>query len=271
MRGKSHTIGGTQHRVWCWNNTPGVPIVALHGFTGTGRDFAPLAERLDRPFFAPDLLGHGQTDAPEQAAPYAMQTVVAGLEVLLRTTLPEGPFVLMGYSMGGRTALHLAPRVMNRLAGLILIGTHPGLRGVTERLQRAQADHALAERIESRGIAWFQPYWAAMPIIATQENIEGGAQEKMRSYRAKNQPHGLANSLRGMGLGAMAPTWDRLTRLTVPTTVIVGEDDTRYRPLGAALARALPAARLEIIGGAGHCAHLEQPTSVIPWVETGAG
>ena len=39
-------------------------MVALHGFTGSGADFDPLAARLEIPVFAPDLLGHGGAPDP---------------------------------------------------------------------------------------------------------------------------------------------------------------------------------------------------------------
>jgi pimeloyl-ACP methyl ester carboxylesterase len=73
-------------------------------------------------------------------------------------------------------------------------------------------------------------------------------------------PRGIAGALRGMGKRP-----DRradLARISVPTLVLVGEEDLVTPPADAkALAAAIPNARLEIIAGAGHMAPYENPAA----------
>ena len=56
----------------------------------------------------------------------------------------------------------------------------------------------------------------------------------------------------------MEPLWDRLAGLAVPTVVVAGERDAKFRALGERLAATLPDATLRIAPGAGHAAHLER-------------
>ncbi len=259
MRGEFIDARELSHRVWIGETaSEQVPIVALHGFTGTGRDFAPLSRRLDHPFIAPDLIGHGQTDAPMHLQPYRMAEAVAQLEAIVHALIPNKRFILLGYSMGGRTAMHLAPRVADQLAGLVLIGAHPGLTDLEEQRQRRCDDEALAEQIETNGIEWFQAQWAKRPIIATQAQIPPEDRRQMQLYRSCNRSHGLANSLRGMGLGAMPPAWPLLPRIEAPTRFVAGQLDARYAHLGRSVIDTLPRAEMCTVEGAGHCAHLEK-------------
>ena len=60
----------------------------------------------------------------------------------------------------------------------------------------------------------------------------------------------------------MAPLWDRLGELTMPTTVLVGERDAKFVALGQRLAGALPEAELVVVAGAGHGLPRETPEAV---------
>lgn len=234
------------------------PLVALHGFTGSGEDFAPVAPRLGRACLAPDLPGHGGADAPTSPAAYAMERVTAGLADLLDREGLRRP-VLLGYSMGGRTALSFAARFPERVRALVLIGASPGLADPAEREARRRADQALADRIEVEGVAAFADHWASIPLIATQARVPEPYRREMRRRRLANRARGLAGSLRGMGAGAMPPLWQALPSLNTPALLLTGAEDPKYRAIAARMLALLPDARHEELPGAGHCAHLERP------------
>lgn len=244
-----------------WDSaSEGNPVLGLHGFSGCGDDFMPMVSGLGRSFIAPDLVGHGATDAPDDLESYRMDSVVEQLEAVIDATMPER-FVLLGYSMGGRVALHLAPRIADRLEALILVGTHPGLEDERWRGHRLTGDDELAEKIIDKGIEWFQAYWAENPIIASQARVPEPAGSAMREARSRNRPHGLARSLRGMGLGVMNPTQDKLETLDVPTLLMVGDEDEKYAEQALMMSELMPNAQVSRIPGAGHCAHLERPAA----------
>ena len=60
----------------------------------------------------------------------------------------------------------------------------------------------------------------------------------------------------------MTPLWDRLGELAMPVTLVAGERDAKFREIAERMAAALPAARLEVVPGAGHAVQLERPEAV---------
>ena len=222
-------------------------VVALHGFAGTGRSWDAVAGDL----VAPDLPGHGEA----AGAPVSFDGCV---EAVLRRA-PDR-FVLAGYSMGGRIALHVALAAPQRVARLLLISTTAGIEDAAERVARRGADDTLADEIEAGTIEAFADRWMALPLFA------GDPPEARRRWREdilRNEPGGLAASLRGVGTGAMDSLWDRLSELTMPATILAGERDAKFRALGERLAAALPAAEpLVVVPGAGHGLPREAPQAV---------
>lgn len=201
-------------------------LVLLHGFTQTGRSWDPVVTALGERYraLAPDLRGHGSA---RDRRPVSFAAIADDVLDLAPPT-----FALAGYSMGGRIALDLALRgggaAQPRITRLTLIGASPGLADPGERAARRAADDALADEIERRGVAAFARRWAAQPLFADQPPAVAQAAHR---ERLRNDPHGLAASLRGVGTGAMEPLWDRLHELTVPVTLIVGERDAKFRAL----------------------------------------
>src|SRR5215207_6685506 len=106
----------------------GRPLLLLHGFTGSAATWAPLIGALPLHFhmIAPDLIGHGRSDSPPDAERYRMERCVADLLALLDALGVERTDVL-GYSMGGRVALHLAAAAPGRFRSLILESSSPGI------------------------------------------------------------------------------------------------------------------------------------------------
>ena len=228
-----------------WGREEGA-LIALHGFTGGGLDFEALAARLSVGVIAPDLPGH------MGAPPAAMAEAVAQLRPLVSGR------VLLGYSMGGRTALQVA--CAEPVKALVLIGATPGIADPIQRAARRAADENLAARIEAIGLEAFLAEWSRKPIIATQDRIDPRWRLPMLARKHQHQTSGLAGSLRGMGTGAMVPVWDRLP--AVPTLLIVGGEDGKFIAIAESMAARMARAEVVRIPGAGHCAHLEDPERV---------
>lgn len=228
-------------------------IVLLHGFTQTGASWDPVRSRLGERYrvLAPDLPGHGPDGT---AAPVDLNATVASV-------LGGAParFVLGGYSMGGRVALHAALAAPGRVERLVLVGATAGIEDAGARAERQAADEGLAERIEGMAIEAFAAEWARTPVLAGQPpDVLAAAQ----ADRLRSRPAGLAAALRGLGQGACPPVWHRLGKLELPVVLVVGERDERYRAIAARLESALPDAVTVTVPGAGHAVHLEAPAAV---------
>jgi 2-succinyl-6-hydroxy-2,4-cyclohexadiene-1-carboxylate synthase len=228
-------------------------LILLHGFTQTGRSWQPVRQALAARYraLAPDLPGHGDFSARRPAS-------FAACDAYLRA-LAGDPITLAGYSMGGRIALHAALALAGRVERLVLIGASPGLAGAAERSARATADAALADRIETIGLAEFVREWSAQPLFA---GMPRGIAELALADRMRNTAAGLAAALRGLGTGAMPPLWDRLVELELPVELVVGERDQKFRAIAVQMQATLPDARLHVVPGAGHAVQLEAPEAV---------
>ena len=144
----------------------------MHGFGGDKSTWADLRAGLDSEYrvIAVDILGHGASDKPSQVPAYDMARVSRDIVSLLNA-LRIPACHLLGYSMGGRLALHLAVDYPARFRSLILESASPGLADDGERELRRRQDESLAERIETMGIAWFADYWEKLPLWTSQLNL----------------------------------------------------------------------------------------------------
>lgn len=248
-------------------------LVLLHGFTGSTESWAahcPVFASYYRTIVV-DLLGHGQTEAPTDPTRYTIEQSASDLAGLL-TTIAPGPINLLGYSMGGRLALYFAIHYPYLVQRLILESASPGLPDVTTQQERVRSDEQLAADIETQGMAAFVERWEALPLFATQQTLPAATQSTLHEQRLRNRPHGLANSLRGMGTGAQLSLWEQLPGLSVPTLLLAGALDQKFKVIAEQMATYLPKATVAIIPDAGHTIHLEQPkafqTAVINFLQT---
>jgi len=253
-------VEGVRLRAVVEGPATGRPVLVLHGFTGSAESMQGVASPLatDARVARLELLGHGESEAPEDVAPYTMDAVARQVVQAGAALGFERPH-LVGYSMGGRTALATAVAYPDHFASVTLIGATAGIADEAERAARITADEALADRIEHEGLETFVDLWMALPIFASQSRLGPAFLARARAERLRQRPKGLANSLRGMGAGAQAPVWDGLGRLTAPVLLVVGGEDAKFRAIAEILSASLPDARIEIIEGVGHAAHLEDP------------
>jgi pimeloyl-ACP methyl ester carboxylesterase len=237
----------------------GRPFLLVHGFTGAKEDFADqVAHLAERGWHVvvPDLPGHGASHPPD--AVYGLDPFAE--EVLaLADDLGWDRFVLLGHSMGGVVAQHVAMHSPERLRALVLLDTTP---------DRVAVDEALVE------LACSVVDEGGMPaLLEAQRAIGGGPLETAPGRRLREERPGWQD-VQEAKLLACAPAMyvamaralvgaaDRaaaLGRLRVPTLVLVGEHDQSFLEPSRSLAATIPGARFEIIPDAGHSPQVETP------------
>jgi len=235
-------------------------IVALHGFTGESADFDLIRGHLpaSRAFHAPDLPGHGSLRHLRALRDYSIEAHLTLITEAATTT----QVTLVGYSLGGRLALHWALAHPERVARLILIGASPGLATAAEREERRLGDATLADFIRTRGLDAFFKYWHNQTFFQPLLRLPEERLRPILERRHRNDPEGLALSLDNIGTGSLPSLWPRLRELRCPVDLVTGEHDVKFTRLAHEMGAHLPKARISVIEDAGHAVHLERPGDV---------
>lgn len=226
-------------------------LIFLHGFTQTHHHWHPCAFRIGAALGDPmlaflDLPGHGLSGSD--------RTTIDDAAGPLADLAGRGTYV--GYSMGGRFAIHAAIARPDAVERLVLIGATPGIEHADARDERRHLDEERADRVQQIGVSAFIDEWVSQPLFGSFPRQQAGIAARLR-----NTVDGLAWSLRTAGTGVQRSLWDELPTVTVPVLVLAGELDTKFAEIGRRMAEVLPHGTFGTIPDAGHAAHGEQPAA----------
>ncbi len=244
---------------------PGKPTVLfIHGFSGSSADWADIISGLDYNFSyaAIDLIGHGESSSPPEVKFYKIDSIIEQIKTVIKK-LNIDRTILAGYSMGGRAAISFASKYPDIVNGLILESSTAGLREESEREKRIQNDEEIADKINTEGIQQFVDFWMSLPIFNSQKVLPVEKLDEIKKQKLKNNPIGLANSLRGFSTGRMPQLWNQLKNFDFPITLITGELDEKYCAINRKMLNLLPNAEFHVVEGTGHNIHLEKPSEFL--------
>jgi 3-oxoadipate enol-lactonase len=242
----------------------GRPLLLVHGFTGAREDFHDHVDAFAAAGWhvvVPDLPGHGDSHPEDVVHGF---DAYAGIVLALADDLGWDRFALLGHSMGGVVAQHVALVAPHRLTALVLMDTSPDRFEVDAGLVDAACDI-----VSTHGMA---------ALLAVQKEIgsplETDAARRVRMERPgweQKQDSKLLRAAPSMyvamsrALIAAPSRSEQLAQLVTPTLVIVGEQDAPLLDASARLAAAIPGARFVRIPDAGHSPQVEAPER---WFET---
>lgn len=238
-------------------------VMLVHGFTADRGEVAevlgPLAE-AGWHGVAPDLRGHGLSDHPTEAVAYSFE-IMAGDVVRLADHLGWKRFALVGHSMGGAVAQHVALGHPERVTGLVLASTfHGPVKGVSMELVELGS-----WVVRESGMAGLARAMAARRADNAETVAAFERMQEARPGHAEESAQRLESTSPDMWL-SMAPQFvtqddrlDRLRTLDVPTAVVVGELDATMLDDCRRIAEAIPGASLTVVPDAGHVPQLENP------------
>lgn len=239
-----------------WREAGEGPRVAvlLHGLGGSRIAWGPNlpvlaeAERV----VAWDAPGYGES-APVEVQSFAGYADRAA--ALIHRVSPDAPVDLVGTSFGGMIAQYMTHAHPELVRSLTLICTSPAFG-----LDGTDPDEWRNNRL--KGLETFGTVAAAAPVILSSlagpeaQHVVPEACEAM----ARIPMAGMLTSL------SILPSHDSraiLTEITVPTLVLIGEDDDETPPsYSKAIVDLMPNATLVTIPGAGHLLNLEAPDAV---------
>jgi 2-succinyl-6-hydroxy-2,4-cyclohexadiene-1-carboxylate synthase len=217
-------------------------LVGLHGFGNTPRifdafhkgliDHAPTVQ-----FFAPDLY-KDPLFAPISDFELWVEQFVAYLKLQV-----SEPVWLIGYSMGGRLALHALMKHPELFFGGILLSASPGCRTPNERSQRQLFDQEWSERFRSDPWDDVQKKWSELPVF------QGTSPLKLRQDVDRES---LAQSLLRWSQSRHLFSVAELGQLKRPTSWLSGRRDSKYVELHQKLMGEVPNAMVRVCESAGH-------------------
>jgi len=232
-------------------------LTLVHGFLGEPAMWQDVLDHVIAPARLLQLPGHGR-DAAEHAELPLSGAFERAVDELVRPLAP-GPSVLCGYSMGARLAMGMACRHAERFCGLVLVAGHPGLTSKPLREERQAWEEEQALRLRRDGLVAFSDAWGRLPMFSSQASVPPGRIARQRASRRRHTEEGIAWAIRALGLAAM-PDWrEMLGALRLPTWLVVGQHDLKYRGMAEELATGLYDARVVVVPDVGHNVALEAP------------
>jgi 3-oxoadipate enol-lactonase len=227
-------------------------VLLLHAFPLSSAMWQPLAKALSGRFrvIAPDYRGLGQS-RPAPAA-ITMASAVDDVRTLLRS-LGVRRVLVAGLSMGGYVAFELYRRAPELVRALALCDT----RATPDTVQARDSRETFARNALEKGLSWVADDFTPRLL---RPSPDPAVVARVREIIAGGTPEGVAAAQRGMALRAdSVPT---LSRIGVPTLVVVGAEDQLTPPADAiAMQSGIRGARLAVIPGAGHLPVLESPAA----------
>lgn len=172
----------------------------------------------------------------------------------------EKPHLLLGYSMGGRLAMHALLQNPRNWSGAVFVSAHPGLSSKEERDSRASTDEKWAERWRSEKWSDVWGAWKAQPVFNTT------TQPAIFTERTEKEfDRGLlAEGMMAWSLSKQDDLLERLFKIRKPVLWLAGDEDTKFKTIHIDISRR--AARegrtlhkFEVIEGAGHRLPWDQP------------
>ncbi len=232
-------------------NNP-IVLVMLHGWGHTHETFANLIPGLADHFsvLLPDLPGFGESANPTPSAAgkaWNSNEYTLWLEDLIQQIIPNRPYLLLGHSFGGKIAVIATTKNTELQQGLILIDSAGLPLPLTRKEQLVQTISKLIPRkIKDVYKHQLTPEILRKVGVATDyQNANSAQQAILREIVREN----------------IEP---QLKRITLPTTIIWGEQDTTT-PLSAGkqFATLIANSKLCIITAAGHCPFHDQPRETL--------
>lgn len=260
---KFYSNKATYHAMIHQNRRDLPNLIFFHGFMGSGKVFEPLIQLLLNSCnpITIDLIGHGETKTKPNPDRFTAELQVKDVLSILDRFQLKNLFVY-GYSMGGRLAQHLYISDPSRFSGLILESTNCGITDDDERRDRKNVDEERAKDIETDFSA-FVDRWIKLPLFKSPDGVADFDYESI--IRSQN-PQLMAASLRGFGSGVMPPVCDQLRNIQAPLGLLAGKADQKYVDMMREMAQLCSASELQIIDGAGHRVHVDQPEQTAKFI-----
>jgi pimeloyl-ACP methyl ester carboxylesterase len=237
----------------------GAALLFIHEFAGDHRSWEPQVRHFSAAFRCVryPARGYPPSDVPSDPAAYSQHRAVADALAVLDGLGIERAHVV-GLSMGGFTALHLALSHPDRVVSAVVAGCGYGAQPDRQEAFRAEC-HAIAAAFEADGAASVSSWYAAGPARVQFQHKNPRGWAEFAAALGGHDSLGAALTMRGVQAGRPSLYRLDLASISVPVLVLAGDEDEGCLEPALMLKRAIRTAGLAILPRTGHTANLEEP------------
>ena len=166
-------------------------------------------------------------------------------------------YFLLGYSLGGRLALHACLSQPDLWETAIVVGADPGLESEEEKRLQLDRDRNWAERLKREPLEKLVDEWDAQSVFCGFENHAPRNLGEMDPDRLSHQFEVFSKGIQQN----LAPKLAELKR--PPILFLSGEKDDKYQKIGEELAKSSSIVKAQVVPDAGHRVPWENPESFV--------
>jgi len=236
-----------------YGKTSGLPVVFIHGFPFSQEMWRPQVAELsgDCRVITYDAKGHGESEVGD--GQYTIEFFVDDLLALLDHLKVEKA-VVVGLSMGGYIALRAIERSPERFSGLVLCHTRSEADTDEAKLRRT----ASIKLVKQEGVKKFAEGFVRGAFAPQSFDSSPEAVKSIQENIEKMSPLAISGTL--LALAARTDTTASLSKITVPTLILVGESDTLIPvSAGQSMHKKILGSELHVIQKSAHLSNLENP------------
>lgn len=217
-------------------------LYALHGFLGTPQDWDPFLNSFRAKFYATELSCTGRKGFYEWA--HAFNRRIA--------PDPESK-ILLGYSLGGRLAMHALLENPDLWNAAIIVSANPGLPCKRKKEERLASDIAWSKKFLEEPWESLMKQWNAREALATSTALARREEDYSREE--------LSRHLVNLSLGNQEDLSERLAKIMIPILWMAGENDPHYAMLAKNFRPAHPRSKIWIAPNSGHRIPWDSPAA----------
>jgi 3-oxoadipate enol-lactonase len=232
----------------------GTPVLLVHGFPFYAEMWEPQVEALGDKFrfVTVDLLGFGESDAPQDRSAYSIEAYADQVKAAV-DALGVGKVALVGLSMGGYVVLSFMRKYRDFAAGIVLADTRAEADAPEAIAKRTAQQKQVAEAGTAELIDALVGAYLSQSTFDKKKDVV----ERVKSLM-DNPPYGFIGALEAMK--NRLDSTDGLIEIKVPSLIVVGENDALTPPeLSRKMHEHIGGSRLVVLPEAGHMSNLESP------------
>lgn len=224
-------------------------IICLHGFMGSHTDWHPVINQLPANLKENVLYLNLPLNYPEHI------NDIAAYSAWLWHQLADlsQPFVLIGYSLGSRIAMHWLNDYPEKIIAGVLEAGHPGLLGDNDRLQ---SDKLWQQRFVTQPLKQTLEQWYQQAVFS--DSDRGKTAAILRQYSGEERA--LGRMIADLSVARQSDLSPVLGKH--PLLYLCGENDSKYQSVARQLVSQHTNILHHSIPGAGHNCHLHNPGAV---------